>query len=580
MPRRCLGPARAGVAPGQSWPADGSIPRTRNRARLDPENPSYFYTFGHVCHKADQVAEAKAAYEDAIRRTVDNEVAISELVALAHGEEEKKEVLQFIADEFKEQETFGDGLLTFRDQAVNILEPDDLLRILRDLLDDRTEIWQCWSTTIQQLVISQRLEEANELAKEAVTRFPLLARLWVDLAEVRQNQGDQEGQIEALRQAVAVAPGWNFAARELAEALEADHRAEESRVVLEQAVARSPLDPVNHGYLADNLWNANEGKEALDRLKIALKMDPGYDWAWRALGNWADRVEPPEDPIDTAREVANLRPGDPRAWLALVRLLQGPEHNQEVLDALDKAILLNPRSIEGYDLKAERLAEMGRFDEAKSTAMPVIFENDPPMVLQGRAAWVEARRGRLDVACREMRAIVTLEPNYYWGWQQLAEWYNETGKSQEYLEAAEKLAELRPDSPVALAMRGEAKLRNEDREGGKSDLRKAQKIAPDYSFAGMLLFDAYLEDEEFDNARMVLAVLQEHIGDSGRPYVAARHAQLAVRRGRTGCSSGCRARCLHFTLRFDLAHQYRRQRMPGSRLGAGSRWCIARCAGK
>ena len=78
------------------------------------------------------------------------------------------------------------------------MEPDDLLRILQGLLDDHLEIWQCWSTTIQQLLICGRLEEAHELAKEGVTRFPLQARLWVDLAEVRRAQNETEGQIEAL----------------------------------------------------------------------------------------------------------------------------------------------------------------------------------------------------------------------------------------------------------------------------------------------------------------------------------------------------------------------------------------------
>lgn len=495
--------------------------------RLDPDNPSNLYTLGHLHAKSDKPVEAREAYEEAIQLSVDNEVAIAELVALA-GEEDKEDALQFIADELKTQPVFSDGLLAFRDQAVNIMEPDDLLRILQGLLDDHGELWQCWSTTIQQLAICGRFEEAHELAKEAVIRFPLLARLWVDLAEVRRAQNEVEGQIEALRQAVSIAPGWSFAARELAEALESNQQSEDARVVLEQAVARSSLDPVNHGYLADNLWNAGESDEALERLSLALRLDPGYDWAWRALGDWTERMDEPQKAIETAREVAQLRPGDFRAWLAFVRTLQGREYNQEALEAIDRAIALNPRSVEAYDLKSERLADMGRFDEAKDVALPAIFESDPPMVLQGRAAWVEARRGRFDVACREMQALVALEPHYYWGWQQLAEWYNETGKSESYLEAAEKLCDLRPDSPVALAMRGEAKLQTGEREGGKADLREAQRIAPGYSFAGMLLFDAYLNDEEFGPARAVLAQLQEHIGGSGRPFVEARYAQLAA----------------------------------------------------
>lgn len=512
------------VNQGRSDEAFAELEKAR---QLDPENPSNFYTLGHLCTRADRVAEARTAYEDAIQQSVDNEIAISELVNLA-GEEDRENTLQDIAHEFAQQPVFGDGLIAFRDQAVNVMEPDDLLRIVQGLLDDRHEIWQCWSVTIQQLLMCGRLEEANASAKDAVALFPLMSRLWVDLAEVHRAQHDNEGQIDALRHAVEVAPGWSFAARELAEALEENQQSEEARVVIEQAVARAPLDPVNHGYLAENLWNSGESDEAVERLRIALKLDPGYDWAWRALTDWAERMEATDRALDTAREVARLRPGDPRAWLALVRLLQGREHNEEALDALNRAIALHPRSIEAYDLKAERLADMGRFDEAKEAALPEIFEADPPMVLQGRAAWVEARRGRFDVACREMQALVTLEPHYYWGWQQLAEWYNEMGNTADYLEAAEKLVDLRPDSPVALAMRGEAKLQNDDREGGKADLREAQKNAPGYSFAGMLLFDAYLQDEEFANARSVLAMLQEHIGGSGLPFVAARYAQLAA----------------------------------------------------
>jgi tetratricopeptide (TPR) repeat protein len=513
--------------------------------QLEPDSPSYFYTLGHALNRDDRPREARETYEEAVRRSVDNEVAIVELFALARGDAERKEVIEFIADEFRRQTVFGDGLLAFREQAVqahDVLEPDDLMRLLQDIFDEHPDFWQAWSVTIQQLTLVGRVEEARALAKEAVQRYPLLARLWVDLAEVCRAQEDREAQIAALRQAVHVAPGWSHAARELADALEANDEAEDARVILEQAVARSPLDPVNHGYLADNLWSAGdqadpihpeEGSalkhEAIARLRIALKIDPGYDWAWRHLGLWTEQMGQPERAAEVAREVCAVRPGDPRGWLALARLLQGPETNEEVLGALDKAIALNPTGLEAYDLKAERLADMGRYDEAKAAANPAVFEHDPPMILQGRAAWVEARRGNFPLACREMQALVTLEPTYYWGWQQLAEWYNESGRPAEFLEATEKLVELRPDNPIALAMRGEARLQNDDREGGKEDLRDAQHLEPSYSYPGMLLFDAHLQDEEYAQARAALAVLEEHISEGGRPYVLARYAQLAAR---------------------------------------------------
>ncbi|HEX3151383.1 MAG TPA: tetratricopeptide repeat protein [Gemmataceae bacterium] len=522
-----------------------AFPELEVAQRLEPESPSYYYTLGHALNRDDRPKEARAVYEEAVRKSVDNEVAIGELFALARTDAEKKEVIEFVVDELRRQHVFGDGLLAFREQAVqahDAVEPDELMRLLQDIFDEHPDLWQTWSVVIQQLTLVGRVEEARELAKEAVECYPLLARLWVDLAEVCHAQEDRDGQIRALRQSVHVAPGWSYAARELADAMEENHEVEEARVILEQAVARSPLDPVNHGYLADNLWSAAEQadptepddqtaprREAIERLRIALRIDPGYDWAWRHLNMWAERINEPERAIEIAREVCRLRPGDPRGWLALARMLHGPESHEEALTALNRAIALNPRGLEAYDLKAERLADMGRYDEAKAAATPAVFDHDPPMILQGRAAWVEARRGNLPLACREMQALVTLEPNYYWGWQQLAEWYNESGRPAEFLEATEKLVELRPDNPIALAMRGEARIQNNDREGGKEDLRDAQHLEPSYSYPGMLLFDAHLQDEEYQPARGVLAVLEEHIGAGGRPYVLARYAQLAAR---------------------------------------------------
>src|SRR5262249_8880574 len=219
----------------------------------------YFYTLGHALNRDDRPKEARETYEEAIRRSVDNEVAIGELFALARTDAEKKEVIEFVADELRRQRLYGDGLLAFREQAVqahDAIEPDDLMRLLQDVFDEHPDLWQAWAVAIQQLTLVGRVGEARELAKEAVEGYPLLARLCVDHAEGCHRQGEREGQIRALRQAVHVAPGWSYASRELADAMEANDEAEDARVILEQAVARAPLDPVNHGYLADNLWSA------------------------------------------------------------------------------------------------------------------------------------------------------------------------------------------------------------------------------------------------------------------------------------------------------------------------------------
>lgn len=511
---------------------DEALAAVTRAGELEPGHLWYYGVLAQVFRRADRTDEAVAAVREGLRRNIDQEGLVAELLQLSRGREEKRESLRFIADELRRQPHSAEGLVAYVAQAHQVLsEPEEhaeLLETLEEFLDARPDLWQAWSVVVQQMAGLNRLDEAHALAREATNRFPLLAKLWLDRAQVCHAMGNAEGRLDSLRQAVVVAPGWSPAARELAEALDDVGEPDEAVTVLQRNVTRSPLDPVAHGFLAEWLWETGQSQEAFDRAKMAVRHEPGYDWAWHAVQLWAERLDLPDEPAELARELTRDRPGDPRVWLRLARILHHPRHNDEVLAALEKTIALDPKNVEAHDLRAERLAEMGRFDEALAAAQPPEFAADRPFILQGRAAWVEARRGNYAAAIPPMQALVAVDPKYVWGWHQLAEWYNETGRPEGYLEAASELVRLQPGHPVALTMRGEAKLQTGDREGGKADLREALKVSAGYSPAAAVLFDAHLADEEFRDARQILAVLQEH---QAGPEVAVKQLQLACKTG-------------------------------------------------
>jgi tetratricopeptide (TPR) repeat protein len=500
---------------------------------IEPHHPWYYAVLAQVHNRADNKAEALAALREALRRNVDQEAAVAELVQLSRGRREKREALAFVAAELHRQPHAGEGLVAYVGAAHAVFQshgdPDDhadLLETLGRVLDERPDLWQAWSVAVQQHAGLGRLEEAHALARDAVERFPLLGKLWLDLGQVCHALGNADGRLEALRQAVAVSPGWSPAARELAEALDDADRREEAVAVLERATARNPLDALAHGFLAERLWDVGRTREAMERAKTAVRLEPGYDWAWHAVQLWAERFDEPDGPADLTRALARDRAGDPRVWLRLARLLHHPRHNDEVLAALDRAIALEPKNVEAHDLKAERLAEMGRFEAALEAAKPPQFAGVVPIILQGREAWVHARRGDYPAAIKSMTALVEIDASYVWGWHQLADWYNETGDARQYLEAAAALVRLQPHHPVGWTMRGEAKVQTGDRDGGKSDLREALRLSPNYSPAAAILFDAHLADDEFRDAQTALAVLQEH---AAGPEVAVKQIQLARR---------------------------------------------------
>jgi tetratricopeptide (TPR) repeat protein len=495
-------------------------------ARLEPPSPSYHCVMGRVRSLAGKTEEAREQYRAALRLSIDNDLAISELMTLAPGRPERRDELAFIEEELARQPHLGEGVIAYFGHAMHTLEPHEVHKALQEMLDARPDLWQTWSTMIQQLLAMERFPEARALAEQAIDRFPMLPRLWLDRADVCAGTGDEDGQIEALRQALRISPGWGPAMRELAEALDRRGRLEEACDLLKQAVSRSPLDPANRAQFADKLWKTGQSAQAVEQVKESLKLDPGYDMAWRMLGLWCERMEQPEEVTKFARELTQRRPGDTRTWLALVRQLSNPAETEEVLASLDRVLALSPRNPEARDLKAERLTELARYDEARAACRTADGEEAAPMILQGRAAWVESRAGDMERAIALMEKIVEGEPNYFWGWQQLSDWYHETARNEDYLRAAEHLVELRSDNPMALTRRGEARLLNDERESGKADLRQAQQIAPDFPLPGMLLFDEYMADDELDQAAATLAIMQEHVADD---FVIARQCHLACR---------------------------------------------------
>src|SRR5690606_3622078 len=96
----------------------------------------------------------------------------------------------------------------------------------------------------------------------------------------------------------------------------------------------------------------------------------GYEWGWDTLPRWLAEFERQSEVVDLAREITTVWPGEARSWLILSRVLPDGEASDEALAALDRAIALNPCLIEAHDLKAERLTEAGRFDEALAACRP------------------------------------------------------------------------------------------------------------------------------------------------------------------------------------------------------------------
>ncbi len=477
--------------------------------KLEPTHVGWRHLRGEIAEARHQLREARSEYCEAIKLSVDNEYAMTRLLSCCRTMEQRRESLAFVHREFVRQVVFGPGLLTYRDLAHGILEPDELLASLQKALDARPDLWHAWSACVAQLMVMERFEEAERLARQAVERFPLLPRAWTDLAEVCRVKGEDDAEQAALTQAHKINPSWSECTRRLAELHKRRGEWDEARRLLELAVARDPLDCLNYGSLAEVLWRQSERQAALDQIVRALHLRPEYEWAWTQLGHWSVEAGQSHLCEQTAREIAERRPFKAYSWLTLARVIDDSERLEERLALLNKAASLQPSMIEIYDEQARLLANAGRFDEARAACRPKgLSVEKPPIDLVVRAAWVEWAAGDREEAIAQLRRALEDDQTRPWMWRLLANWCQESGDAAGFREASARWLRLEPFNDQALASHAYALLLSGDREAAKRAFRRTIELAPEYAFAAEQLFNLQLEDKEYRQAEETIEAVR------------------------------------------------------------------------
>ncbi|MBX9788620.1 MAG: hypothetical protein K2Y37_06865 [Pirellulales bacterium] len=129
-------------------------------------------------------------------------------------------------------------------------------------------------------------------------------------------------------------------------------------------------------------------------------------------------------------------------------------------------------------------------------------------------------------------------PEYFWGWNRLAEWYFDNGAREPFLAAARKLVELEPDYAVshgnlAAALMRMADATAEQRSKHLADaqraLERSVQLDADYLYGHAELFDLCLANDDLATADIELVALARLEPDA--PNTLSRRAQLAAARG-------------------------------------------------
>ncbi len=507
---------------------DEALEAADHALEVDPTSPASHSIRGYVATLRGDKLEAKEFFRAALHLSVDHDFALQNLLRACETPTEREAELAFVQDELVKQVIRGEALIVFQALACETLDAGTVVEVLEEILAARPDLWHAWSATITQHVAMGQLDTALALASDATSRFRLLPRLWLDLASVHQARRDFDGERAALRHALEVSPDYGPAVRQLALLFEREGNLADARQLLNSAVARSPLDPANRGYLAELLWKSNKKSAAFEQLRRALLLDSDQASGWQLLLEWAQQVERPEAALELANDLTDRRPGETRSWRVRAQILAGLGDEHEALGAIQHALKIDERCVETHDLHAKLLATNGRTEEALAACEPPALRGAKlPVILRARQAWVHAMCGDLSRAIELIEKVVGDDPSFCSGWQLLADWYDHTGDDAGYERAALRLTRLTPNDALAHGHAADAHLRRGDRGAAKVEFRRALDLSPGYFFAGVSLFDLHLEDDEVEEAASALRLMRAH---DAQAALLAFDVRLAIKR--------------------------------------------------
>lgn len=510
--------------------ADAAEADAREAISLDPWAAESRGILGSMLEKQGRKIEAIECMREAIRLQVDYTFAATSLVALSKDRDEELESIRFIESEMRRQVSNGEILLTYQRLAWSHLDPPVLLKQLQDFCMDRPDLWQTWSARIEQALRMRLDGEALQAASILSESFPLMPRAWLELARVHQAAGRHEDERVATAKAVELSPGWDEAARAHAHVLEILGHPDEAATVLKRACQLDPLNGPNHGCLADVLRRNHRKAEALSSLRDALKSCPHYSWGWQTAAQWAVEDGLKDEIAMDLRKTGELHGHNRHWWPTAASAWDALGERDEALAATRKGLGINPTDSGLRDQLAYLLWAGGGYDEALAACGPVEGEENPPVNIQGRRAWLLMHSGHPLKGIEEMKELIRREPNYAWAMGELAAWHDHREEWRELRDHCKQWLRVSPMETRVLGYLGRAERALKNHLAAKEAFARAHALDPEYVFASRQLLDLQMIDGELEAASVTLSQLEHY---SNNPYVVCDGIELELKRSDT-----------------------------------------------
>ena len=259
---------------------------------------------------------------------------------------------------------------------------------------------------------------------------------------------------------------------------------EQKMLTTVRPVNSKALDLTLRGNYASSVGTAEALERAGAYFQRAIEEDPTYAPAYSGLAasyTWVPGRSSARELMPKAKQAAlkavELDDSLPDAHIALARVELWYDWNwTDAEKEFTRAIELNPSNADAHSHYARELVVLGRTEEGLREARraidlaPLSFYDDYPI-------WVFILAHRYDLALDRTQATMQNRPNWVWGHYNLAQIYEQTGKTDEAIQEFIKAEELFGTDPEWIGSLKEGFARSGAREYWNRTLKRYRKSA-------------------------------------------------------------------------------------------------------
>ncbi len=462
------------------------------------------------CHlKLGAFEEAKKIARNVLALTVDNDLAFSTLMSASTSKEEKEVSLDYVFSQIQQQITFGSSLWNYWFEANTLLSQHQLKTFIDYLLSHQDHLWYTYSISASYFSQYDDLEKAKELLLTGQKKFPLTPRLYSDLAQLYEIEGNIEQSIEANTQALVMNPAWSDVTKRLCDLLEKHDDKEVAIALLNKGIKHSPDDGVLYGYLADLLIKQGKKQDAIEPLKLAVKYNTEYRWAWNQLINIATESEQSELPHAVAKTLAHQSPHLPHVWRDLAYVTKD---KAEKFALLDKSLQCDVYFIPAYQDKIEYLVGKGEYKEALSVLDNTPWKEDLPVELIIQKVDLLMEIGKKKLAITSLKKVLFNTHGYAYLWSKLFNLLEDDSNKQDFIDCCHKSVEKNKHDASVLCYAGENLLKHgsiSEKTTAQEYLKKAFNLSPNEQYVVLTYVDSLMKSEKYEEALAVIEVFEK-----------------------------------------------------------------------